>query len=92
MWSASWMGTGLIVVILLLSIFLPRPDSDYSMAAWADSVDSLARRASKYAMLLNDSGEGEGDRRGRGETDREPDSDQEGRGSGKKDGSGLHPD
>lgn len=70
--TGSWigMGTGLIVVILLICLVLPRPDG--TLAALTDRIDTFSRDASRFALLKRDAGEGDGDNRGRDE-DADPD-------------------
>lgn len=80
--ARGWLalGGGLVVVILLLCLVLPRPNATYSLTAWLDRVGSEARQASRFAMVGGDKAEGEGRRSGEAEKDRSKDQqDQDGK-------------
>lgn len=64
--TGRWLGvgTGLMVVILLLALLIPRPQAEYSLTALIDKIDSKLRQASKFAVLKNDKAEGDGRRIG----------------------------
>lgn len=59
--TSIWLllGGGLIVVIMLLSFLLPRPEPEYSLLPQGEK-GKLERDASKYAVLRDDAGKGEG--------------------------------
>jgi len=65
--TAAWlaMGTGLAVALLLLALFIPRPQGgEYTLTALVDKIDAKAREASKMAVLRGDRAQGEGRRIG----------------------------
>lgn len=64
--TASWigMGTALVIVLLLLAMLLPRPQADYTLTALVDKLDSQVRQASKAALVHGDQADGEGRRIG----------------------------
>lgn len=65
--TGAWlvMGTGLAVSLLLLALFIPRPQGgEYTLTALVDKIDAKAREASKMAVLRGDRAQGEGRRIG----------------------------
>jgi hypothetical protein len=65
--TGTWlaMGTGLAVALLLLAVFIPRPQGgEYTLTALVDKIDAKAREASRLAVLRGDKAEGEGRRIG----------------------------
>lgn len=65
--TGTWlaMGTGLAVALLLLALFIPRPQGgEYTLTALVDKIDAKAREASKMAVLRGDRAQGEGRRIG----------------------------
>ncbi len=54
-------GIGITLVVLVVSLFLPRPGATYAWVTLSEQVDSILRKASDYAILKsNPSGEEEG--------------------------------
>ena len=58
--SGQWISTGINIssVVLLLALFLPRPDTPYSMASWITKLSSPQPKASEYALPSRQGGEG----------------------------------
>ncbi|GAB4139382.1 MAG: hypothetical protein Tsb009_08250 [Planctomycetaceae bacterium] len=65
--TASWlgMGGGLILVIMLLCILLPRPNANYTIADLIDKVSNKVGKASHEALVGDEAGEGDGKRDGK---------------------------
>ena len=64
--AGLWVGMGaaLILVILLLCVLLPRPQADDSFIAMIDRMSSEVGKASRFAFLNDDAGQGDGHRIG----------------------------
>jgi hypothetical protein len=69
----TWLGVGAVLIVLVLgvSILLPRPNAEYSATAMLDELAGKDRQASWFDLLGGEGAEGEGQRTGEGE-DGEP--------------------
>ena len=94
----TWLGVGAVLIVLVLgvSILLPRPNAEYSATAMLDELAGKEQQASWFDLLGGEGAEGEGERSGEGEEgkpgengDDQQDGDGEEKGeNGKQDGEG----
>ncbi|HLW68607.1 MAG TPA: DUF4129 domain-containing protein [Gemmataceae bacterium] len=90
--AATWLGvgTGLILLFLIVGALLPRPSSEYSMLDFTP-IGSKKRDASNYAMKQDGKGKGEGnggeerDQKSDSKNSTEGKSDEAGKGKGQDD-------
>jgi hypothetical protein len=59
-WAWVKLGAMMIVLVLALTLFLPRPGADYTWKTLAYQIDHHLEKASEYASSRNPRGEGEG--------------------------------
>src|SRR5262249_47274654 len=89
--TATWLGVGgtLAIILLAMSAFLPRPQSETPLFEW--TALGGERTASRYSLLDSDSAKGEGRPGGEWENDPQADntrSGSQGRGGQGRDGQG----
>jgi Domain of unknown function (DUF4129) len=65
--TRAWLttGGGLILVIMLLCLLLPRPQAAYSLPNVVDRISTKIGKASQNAFVKGEAGEGEGNRIGK---------------------------
>lgn len=83
--AGIWMGTGtgLIAAVLLACLVLPRPEADYTITTLVDRIsDTVALKASRFALVRGEAGEGEGRRIGQPKAEQKPEEEDEGSGGG----------
>jgi len=83
--AGVWMGTGtaLIAAVLLACLVLPRPEADYSLTTLVDQFsDTVALKASRFALVRGEAGDGEGRRIGESKANQKPEEEDAGGGDG----------
>lgn len=65
--TTGWLVTGgaLIVTIMLICMLIPRPQAEYSLTGVVDKISTKLDKASQYAMVPGEAGEGDGNRIGK---------------------------
>jgi hypothetical protein len=60
--ALAWLkfGVGVVVIVLIGAVFLPRPGANEAWAALRYRIDYVLRRASEYASPANPPGQGQG--------------------------------